>query len=88
MIELHIPLEEDSVYNILSDGWHEITYQVGSCFEWEYPEPEGFSVAKFSFRTEYQGIETVRMLKGLLASIAPSKAYLVLHGYRRGVAFS
>lgn len=83
-MELHIPTEEAEVYNILSDGCHEIIYQTGACFEWQYPELPGFAIAKFSFRTQAQEVEAVKMIHTLLSRVDPSKAYLVLHGCRRG----
>ena len=78
MIELHISLAEDGVYNILSDGCHEIIYQTGACFEWKHPEPPGFAVARFSFRTEAQGQVAVKMLLALMSRVAPSKSFLII----------
>ena len=80
-MEWYIPLDDVAVYNILADGCHEIIYQTGACFEWQNPEPSGFAVAQFSFRTEAQMIETVEMIHALLARVKPSKAFLIMHDW-------
>jgi hypothetical protein len=64
-VELHISLAEHNDYNTLADGCHEICYQTGACFEWVYPEVEGWAIAVFSFRNDGQAIAATRMLAEL-----------------------
>lgn len=76
-MELRISLAEDNCYNTLADGCHEICYQTGACFEWVYPEVEGWAIAVFSFRNDGQETAATKMLIKLCKSVAPESHRLL-----------